>query len=241
VVLGKQGAGKGTQAERLARHYDIPRIATGDMFRASVREGTEAGRRAKRYMDEGDLVPDEIVIEIVRERLCSDEIDRGWVLDGFPRNVAQAEALDAMLDAGGVDLVLELEVPTEVVLGRLAGRRVCTGCGANYGVEHLPHEDGVCDRCAGEVVPRHDDTEAAIKRRLAIYERETEPLVAWYLAKDKLAAVDGTGPADLVTARLLRAVESRLGDSADSAPEENTGSVPEREAGSVLEAERGRR
>ncbi len=214
MVLGKQGAGKGTQADRLARHYGVPHVATGDMFRASVKEDTEAGRRAKSYMDQGELVPDDVVIEVVNERLSGKDAAEGFVLDGFPRNVAQAESLDEMLGEEGVDLVLELQVPTDVVLGRLEGRRVCTECGKNYSLESPPKQDWVCDRCGSKVVPREDDTETAIKRRLAVYEKQTEPLVAWYMAKDKLAAVDGTGSPDTVTTRLLRAVESRLTEPA---------------------------
>ncbi len=219
MVLGKQGAGKGTQADRLARRYEIPHVSTGDMFRASVKEDTEAGRRAKKYMDQGELVPDEVVIDVVAERLDGDDIgEEGFVLDGFPRNVVQAEALDEMLGEEGIDLVLELQVPTDVVLARLAGRRVCSGCGKNYSLERPPKHDWTCGRCGSKVVPRDDDTEAAIKRRLALYEKQTEPLVAWYMAKDKLAAVDGTGAPDVVTARLLRAVESRLAQPANPAP-----------------------
>ncbi len=211
VILGKQGAGKGTQADRLADTYGVPRISTGDMFRAAVKEGTEAGKKARAYMEAGDLVPDDVVVEVVRERLSAEDAqEQGFVLDGFPRNVRQAEALDDILGDGGIDLVLELVVPTDVVLKRLAGRRVCTTCGTNYSVDRPPKSDWTCDRCGGEVVEREDDTEAAITRRLALYEQETEPLVAWYMAKDKLAAVDGTGDPDVVTARLQRAVDSRV-------------------------------
>ncbi len=214
VILGKQGAGKGTQAERLARHFEVPRISTGDMFRLAVRSGSEAGQEAKRYMDAGDLVPDDVVVALVGERLQKDDArQRGFVLDGFPRNVRQAKALDEMLAPDGVDLTIELDVPTEVVLKRLAGRRTCVGCGANYGPDALPQSDESCDACGDKVVVREDDTEAAIARRLALYDRETEPLVAWYLGQDKLAPVDGQGAPDTVTARLRRAVESRLGPS----------------------------
>ncbi|HEX2023347.1 MAG TPA: adenylate kinase [Acidimicrobiales bacterium] len=211
VILGKQGAGKGTQADRLADNYGVPRISTGDIFRTAVKEGTEAGKKARSYMESGDLVPDDVVVEVVRERLGADDAqEQGFILDGFPRNVRQAEALDKILGDGGVDLVLELVVPTDVVLERLAGRRVCKNCGTNYSVDRPPKNDWKCDRCDGEVVEREDDTKAAITRRLDLYERETEPLVAWYMAKDKLAAVDGTGDPDVVTTRLQRAVDSRL-------------------------------
>ena len=209
VILGKQGAGKGTQGERLARHYGVPRIATGDMFRAAVQEGTEAGQRAKKYMEEGELVPDEVVIGVIEERLGDEDARRGFIFDGFPRNAEQARALDATLGDKSVDLVIQLEVPTEVVLHRLAGRRVCVACGATYSVDKPPKENWTCDVCGGKVVQRDDDTEAAIQRRLDLYVQQTEPLVAYYLAQDKLAPVDGTGDVDTVTARIMRAIDSR--------------------------------
>lgn len=211
VILGKQGAGKGTQAIRLSQHFGVPRISTGDMFRMLGKEDSEVGRRAKVYMDKGDLVPDEVVNEMVRERLTDlDAADRGFVMEGFPRNVAQAEALDAMLTPHHVDLVIELDVPTGVVLARLASRRVCSGCGVNYSIDAPPGTDWTCDQCGGEVVQREDDTEVAIGRRLDHYDKQTAPLVAWYLATDRLAAVDGEGDPDTVTRRLLRAIENRL-------------------------------
>jgi adenylate kinase len=210
VILGKQGAGKGTQGERIAHHYGVPRIATGDMFRTAVQEGTEAGQRAKKYMEAGELVPDDVVIGIVEERLAEDDARRGFILDGFPRNAEQARALEAALGEKVVDLVIQLEVPTEVVLHRLAGRRVCVSCGTPYSVDAPPKENWTCDVCGGKVVQRDDDTEAAIQRRLDLYVQQTEPLVAYYLAKDKLAPVDGTGDVDTVTARILRAVDARL-------------------------------
>ena len=211
VILGKQGAGKGTQAERLAQRFGVPRISTGDMFRTVAKADTEVGRRAKKYMDAGDLVPDDVVNDMVRERLKElDAADRGFIIEGFPRNVAQAEALDEMLSPRHVDLVIELDVPTGVVLKRLASRRVCTVCGTNYSVAAPPAVDWTCDKCGGRVVQRDDDTEAAISRRLEHYDKQTAPLVAWYLAADRLAAVDGEGDPDIVTRRLLRAVESRL-------------------------------
>ncbi len=222
VILGKQGAGKGTQAERLAHHYHVPRVSTGDIFRAAVKENTEAGQRAKVFMDAGDLVPDKVVVEVVAERLGEPDAD-GFVLDGFPRNLAQAEALDRMLLPGAVDLVVELQVPTVMVLQRLAGRRVCVDCGTNYSTER-PDEAGeaagneagdwICERCGGKVILREDDTATAISRRLALYEKETEPLLGWYMAQDKLAPVDGVGSPDTVTARVLRAIDGRLAHTA---------------------------
>jgi adenylate kinase len=211
VILGKQGAGKGTQAIRLSQHFDVPRISTGDMFRTFVKGDSEIGRRAKKYMDAGDLVPDEVVNEMVRERLEElDAADHGFIMEGFPRNVPQAEALDEMLSPHHVDLVISLDVPTGVVLKRLASRRVCTGCGLNYSIDAPPKVDWTCDQCGGEVVQREDDTEAVISRRLDQYDKQTSPLVAWYLATDRLAAVDGEGDPDTVTRRLLRAIEGRL-------------------------------
>jgi adenylate kinase len=188
----------------------VPRISTGDMFRAAVEQGTEAGQKAKEYMEAGELVPDDVVIGVVEERLTDEDARRGFVLDGFPRNAAQAKALDEALGKKSVDLVLELQVPTDVVLRRLADRRVCKNCGAPYSVDRPPKENWTCDVCGGEVVQRDDDSEAAIKRRLDVYAQRTEPLVAYYMAQDRLAPVDGTGSPDTVTARLLRGIDRRL-------------------------------
>ena len=211
VILGKQGAGKGTQAVRLHNHYAVPHVSTGDIFRAAVRSGSEFGRRARKFMDAGELVPDDVGIGVVRERLTQEDARlRGFVLDGFPRTVHQAEALDEMLPPPGVELVVDLEVPTEVVLRRLASRRVCVECGTNYSIERPPTDPEVCDVCGGQVVQREDDTEGAIRRRLELYEEQTAPLIAWYLAKDKLVAVDGEGDPDRVTTRLIRAIDLRL-------------------------------
>ncbi|MCA1690820.1 MAG: adenylate kinase [Actinobacteria bacterium] len=211
VILGKQGAGKGTQAERLARHFSIPRISTGDMFRRAIQAGTEAGVEAERYMDSGELVPDDIVIGIVEDRLSEPDAAHGFVLDGFPRTAEQAKALDDVLTRPAVDLVLELQVPTDIVLGRLAERRVCDNCGLPYSPANRPKDDWICDVCGGKVIQRDDDTEAAIKRRLDLYTQRTEPLVAYYMAQDKLATIDGTGDSNKVTSRILRGIEKRLG------------------------------
>jgi adenylate kinase len=207
VILGKQGAGKGTQCVRLSRHYVVPHISTGDMFRASVRSGSPAGKQAKAYMDSGELVPDEVVVGIVTERLAqNDTANRGFVLDGFPRTVTQADALEAILTPESIDLAIDIEVDTEHVFRRLAGRRVCSDCGANYSVATPPRVNWTCDICGGEVVQREDDTETAIRRRLELYERETAPLINWYTERDLLVRVDGLGTADEVTARLLAVV-----------------------------------
>jgi adenylate kinase len=208
VLLGRQGAGKGTQCVRLSRHYVIPHISTGDMLRAAVKEGTEFGLKAKEVMDRGDLVSDEIMGGVVRERLSQDDaLDRGYVLDGFPRTVPQAKLLADITEGAPLDLVIDLVVPTEVVLERLAARRVCVDCNTNYSVDHPPKYGWVCDNCGGEVVQRDDDTPAAIQKRLDNYERQTAPLIAWYTERKLLVEVDGLGPADEVTARLVSAID----------------------------------
>jgi adenylate kinase len=210
VLLGKQGSGKGTQAVRLARHYVVHHVSTGDMFRAAVRAGTEFGRKAREYMDAGELVPDEVTIGIVKERLeQAGTKRRGFVLDGFPRNVSQAEALSNYLSPEDVHLVIDLEVPHEMVLTRLAARRVCSSCGTNYSVAVPPAEDWTCDVCGGEVVQRADDTEGAIRRRLEIYEKDTAPLIAWYKERERLEVVDGEGAPDEVTSRLIETIDRR--------------------------------
>jgi adenylate kinase len=210
VLLGRQGAGKGTQCVRLARHYVVPHISTGDMLRTAVREGTDFGRKAKEYMDAGELLPDEVIIGIIAERLDKDDArNRGYVLDGFPRTVAQAEALQGLAAALPLDMVIDLEVPEDIVLERLASRRVCTDCGTNYSAEQPPRYDWTCDVCGGEVVQRDDDTEDAIRRRLSLYEKETAPLIAYYLSRDLLVTVDGLGAPDTVTNRLVRAIDHR--------------------------------
>lgn len=209
LIFGKQGAGKGTQCVRLCRHYGVPHISTGDIFRAAVQSGSELGERLDSYMDAGELIPDDLVFGVVSERLDEDDAARGFVLDGFPRTIGQATKLSELLAPADVDLVLSLEVPTEVSLRRLAGRRVCQGCGTNYSVYSPPEQGWKCDNCGGEVVLRRDDTEHAIARRLKLYEEQTQPLVAWYQEQAKLVAIDGIGPLDTVTDRLIRAIDRR--------------------------------
>jgi adenylate kinase len=211
VVLGKQGAGKGTQAVRLSRHYVVPHVSTGDTFRAAVRSGSEFGQKARKYLDAGELVPDEIVIGIVRERLTRDDTThRGFILDGFPRTVGQATALMEFLDPRSLDVVVDLEISTAEVLERLASRRVCVDCGANYSLtDNPPRVNGICDVCGGDVVQRGDDTEAAIRRRLELYERETAPLIEWFDTRHLLACLDATGRPDQVTSRIVTEVDWR--------------------------------
>jgi adenylate kinase len=208
VMLGRQGAGKGTQCVRASRHFVVPHISTGDMLRAAVKEGTEFGVKAKEIMDRGELVSDDVMRGVVEERLSKhDTTNRGYILDGFPRTVPQAEALAEITADQPLDLVVDLQVPVDVVLERLAARRVCVDCGANYSTDRPPRYGWVCDNCGGEVIQRADDTPDAIQKRLDLYERETAPLIAWYADRDLLAVVDGLGSADEVTGRLIRVIE----------------------------------
>jgi adenylate kinase len=210
VMLGRQGAGKGTQCVRLSRHYVVPHISTGDMLRAAVREGTDLGLKAAELMAAGELVPDDIMIGIVEERLDSDDTtQRGYILDGFPRTVDQADALAKISVSRPLDVVVDLDVAKDIVLARLAGRRVCCDCAANYSVDKPPKYGWVCDNCGGDVVQREDDTPAAIGQRLADYESKTAPLIAWYQGRGLLEVVDGYGATDEVTERLLTAIDLR--------------------------------
>ncbi len=207
-MLGRQGAGKGTQCTRLSRHFVVPHISTGDMLRAAVKEGTAFGKKAQEYMSAGELLPDDVIIGIVEERLLKDDTrNRGYILDGFPRTEEQAESLAEITSEQPLDRVIDLDVATDVVLERLASRRVCADCGANYSTHTPPKHNWTCDHCGGDVVQREDDTEDAIKRRLDLYEEETAPLVDWYRRRGLLMVVDGGGDADEVTARLVRAIE----------------------------------
>ena len=211
VLLGKQGAGKGTQAARLSERYGIEHVSTGDLFRAAAAAGTPAGREAEEYMNRGDLVPDDLTLRIVEDRFAEDGlIDHGFVLDGFPRTLQQAEKLEEVLDGHPLDLVINLDVPTAIVLDRIAGRRVCEQCGTNYHVNAPPKDDWTCDVCGGAVVQREDDTEDAVMRRLELYEEETVPIIDFYRKVGKLVVVDGTGDGDDVFARLVEQVDQRL-------------------------------
>jgi adenylate kinase len=212
IVLGKQGAGKGTQCVRLSRHYAIIHLSTGDLLRSAVKAGTPLGLEAKAYMDSGELIPDEVVLAMVKEHLDQDDTKaRGFVLDGFPRTEVQAAKLEEMMLPAEIDCVINLVVPTGLVMKRLASRRVCVDCGTNYSTFAPPRVDWICDICGGEVVQRPDDTEAAIKRRLDLYEAQTAPLVSRYRRQEKLVTVRGDGTPDEVTERVISAVDRRLG------------------------------
>jgi adenylate kinase len=210
VVLGKQGAGKGTQCVRLSHHYVVPHVSTGDMLRGEVKSKTPLGTRAQSLMDHGELIPDDMVMQMVRGRLSErDTRGRGFILDGCPRTISQAKDLDDVVHPFGLDLVIDLDVPTALVMKRLASRRVCVDCGANYSTAAPPMVNWTCDVCGGEVVQREDDTEEAIQRRLDLYEAETAPLVAWYTERDLLISINGTGSPDSVTRRVVGAIDAQ--------------------------------
>jgi len=210
VVLGKQGAGKGTQCVRLSHHYVVPHVSTGDMLRAAVKSGTPLGMKAKDQMDRGELLGDDLIMDMVADRLGESDVRaRGFVLDGCPRTVVQAEKLADILAPFDLDVVIDIEIHTSQVLRRLAARRVCSDCGANYSLSAPPRINWTCDICSGEVVQREDDTEEAITRRLELYEIQTAPLVEWYEERRQLARVAGTGTPDTVTRRIVRVIEER--------------------------------
>ncbi len=209
VLVGPPGAGKGTQAQFLASHLSIPKISTGDIFRDNVSHWTALGRRAQKYMDRGDLVPDEVTIAMVTDRLADDDAQAGFLLDGFPRNVPQAETLKKMLAAWDtkLDVVLELVVDDDEVVRRLSGRRGCRRCGRIWHVVFDPPVvAGVCDDCGGELFQRDDDREETIRHRLEVYQQQTSPLVSFYADEGTLLGLDATGPVDEITERALRAL-----------------------------------
>jgi adenylate kinase len=213
IFMGLPGAGKGTQAERIVSEFGIPHISTGDMFRAAIAEATPLGMQAKSFMDQGLLVPDEVTIGIVRDRFQKPDCEKGFLLDGFPRTLAQAEALDMMLNGLGrkIDVVVNLFVHRENLLGRLTGRRICKSCGATYHVIfNPPATEGVCDKCGGELYQRSDDTEDVVATRLDVNIKQSEPILAYYEAKGLLKTIDGEQPIDEVYSKIssiLRGVE----------------------------------
>ncbi len=195
ILLGPPGAGKGTQAKLITEKYSIPHISTGDIFRKNISEKTPLGIEAKRYMDNGQLVPDEVTIGIVNDRLSMNDCENGFLLDGFPRTVKQAEALDSFLNSNEqkIDTALLIDVPKEFILERMTGRRVCSACGASYHIKfNRPKVENKCDVCGGPLVQRKDDTEETVKERLDVYDRQTQPLIQYYKEKNILAKVDGT-------------------------------------------------
>ncbi len=209
VLLGPPGSGKGTQAKLLAARFGVPHISTGDIFRKNLSEGTDLGQLARRYMDEGTLVPDDVTEAMVRERLRETDAQKGFILDGFPRNLAQGEHFDAMLSEEGRTLtaVIYLAVDRAVLMSRLTGRRVCPKCGATYHLEFNPPKAiGVCDVCGAELVQRPDDSEGTVSTRLAVYDAETAPLATYYQKSGRLREFDGDQPVDQVTRAIVESV-----------------------------------
>jgi adenylate kinase len=207
ILLGAPGAGKGTQAAVLAEHYNIPTISTGNIIREALKNGTEMGMKAKSFMDAGQLVPDEVVIGIVKERLAEDDCKNGFILDGFPRTIPQAEALDKM--GVNIEYVVDIEVSDERIINRLSGRRVCEECGRPYHLVNLkPKQEGVCDACGGTLVQRKDDHIDTIKNRLEIYHKETEPLVEYYKNQGKLQTVHGSDKVEDTMADMMKIFEA---------------------------------
>lgn len=195
IMLGAPGAGKGTQAKMIAEKYSIPHISTGDIFRANIKNGTELGMEAKKYMDQGLLVPDELTVKILLDRVANADCENGYVLDGFPRTIPQAEVLDKALTELGdkIDYAINVEVPDENIIRRMGGRRACLTCGATYHIEHIPPvKEGVCDACGKELVLRDDDKPETVKNRLDVYHKQTQPLIDFYQEKGVLKTVDGT-------------------------------------------------
>ena len=209
VLLGPPGAGKGTQAVRIVEKYNVPHISTGDIFRENIKNGTELGKKAQEYMNKGELVPDDLVIEIATTRLLADDCKNGFLLDGFPRTVYQAEKLDAFLEEHGMklDKVIDIEVEKEELITRLTGRRVCKACGASFHVVNIPPKtEGICDNCGGELFQRADDTVETVENRIAVYIEQTMPLVDYYTAAGNIAVIDGALALDTVFDAIVEAI-----------------------------------
>ena len=205
IMLGAPGAGKGTQAKMIAEKYGIPHVSTGDIFRANIKNGTELGMEAKKYMDQGQLVPDELTVKILLDRVAQDDCKNGYVLDGFPRTIPQAEVLDKALTELGdaIDFAIDVNVPDENIVKRMSGRRACLSCGTTYHIEHIPpKKEGICDACGSELVLRDDDKPETVKNRLDVYHKQTQPLIDFYEAKGILKSVDGTVPMEDVFAAI---------------------------------------
>ena len=205
IMLGAPGAGKGTQAKMIAEKYGVPHVSTGDIFRANIKNGTELGKEAKQYMDQGLLVPDELTVRILLDRVAQDDCKNGYVLDGFPRTIPQAEVLDSELSKLGdhIDYAIDVDVPDENIIKRMSGRRACLTCGATYHIEHVPPKtEGICDKCGSELVLRDDDKPETVKNRLKVYHEQTQPLIDFYTNKGVLKTVDGTLPMEEVFAAI---------------------------------------
>ena len=211
IMLGAPGAGKGTQAANLAKELNIPHISTGDIFRANIKNGTELGKKAKSYMDAGKLVPDELVCDLVADRIAKDDCKEGYILDGFPRTIPHAEALDKAVLALGtkIDYAVNIDVPDEAIITRMGGRRACLNCGATYHVQYNPpKKEGVCDTCGHPLVLRDDDKPETVQTRLNVYHEQTQPLIDYYDKKKILVTVDGTQSMDQVFSDILKAVRA---------------------------------
>ena len=205
IMLGAPGAGKGTQAKMIAEKYGVPHVSTGDIFRANIKNGTQLGMEAKKYMDQGLLVPDELTVRILLDRVAQDDCKNGYVLDGFPRTIPQAQVLDEALTKLGdkIDYAIDVDVPDENIIRRMSGRRACLTCGATYHIDHIPpKKEGICDKCGSELVLRDDDKPETVKNRLAVYHEQTQPLIDFYEKKDVLRTVDGTLPMEEVFAAI---------------------------------------
>lgn len=212
IILGAPGAGKGSQASRIAKEYQLPHISTGDIFRANLKEETELGKRAKSFMDKGELVPDDITIAMLLERIHKEDCKNGYILDGFPRTIPQAEALKEALAKKDekIDLALDVEASDELIIKRMAGRRTCPACGAIYHIVTLPPKtEGICDRCGADLIQRKDDNEETVKNRLKIYHEVTEPLISYYKKEGILEEIDGAEELDKVFEKVKRIIHER--------------------------------
>ncbi len=206
IMLGAPGAGKGTQAEKIAEKYQVPHISTGDIFRSNIKNGTELGKKAKTYMDQGLLVPDELVVDLVVDRLKQADCEKGCILDGFPRTIPQAEALDAALnnDNDSVDFAIDIEVPDQAIIDRMSGRRACVNCGMTYHMQYMPPKtEGKCDKCGSDLILRDDDKPETVKKRLDVYHEQTQPLIDYYKKQGCLREVDGTKTMDEVASAII--------------------------------------
>lgn len=212
IMLGAPGAGKGTQAKKLAAKYSIPHISTGDIFRANIKNGTELGKKAKVYMDQGLLVPDELVVDLIMDRFQEPDCSNGYVLDGFPRTIPQAEALDAALARNNdrIEYAIDVDVADEVIIKRMSGRRACVACGATYHIVNIPtRKEGICDVCGKELILRDDDKPETVEKRLKVYHEQTQPLIEYYKGKGVLRSVDGTKVPDVTFDEIINILESR--------------------------------